>query len=662
MKRKKILSFCLSLCMMISLLPACSRSAAAQTETEILLSDDGISVDGSSISADASSPVYQSTKIETHEDVAADLKDLENTVVNITKAGVYRISGEIENAQIAVSAGEEDNVTLILDGVSITCRTAPAIMVYSACEPAEAEKAGVTIYLEENSENTVNGSHTLKTETDTVKHDAAVSSNVSLIIDGSGSLTVNGDNEGIEVKYKHLTINNGIIHVISQDDSLNCSEDGIAHITINGGYLYCSAANGEEGDGIDSNGYITINGGTVIALANPNSMDSGLDSDSGTVINGGTVVGAGNMFDPLEEDSEQLYMFLQFSEAIDNLICVTDENENPIFAYDLPNDYSYLSFSTPYLTEGTYHVYIGGTIEGDESEGLYTNITSYSGGIQMQHGGKTEGSMGRGMHLPQGQKPEGTEKPYYFEEGTDTAEKPREYKNQTDGSDTAGRPQPPEGGKSDGNGPRGMSDSAGESSVDFVLSAANRSFTNVKTSEKSDTDGSVLSFQDVSDKDWFFNSVTAAGSQGLMSGLSETEFAPNKTMTAAELISVLFRMDGGKQETATEGNWYDTAVAWGQSSNIAASSFEAEKTVSREDTILMIYHMAKNRGLDVSKKDDLSSFTDTKSIAEEALEAVKWAVGSGLVKGSGNQLNPEGSLTRAEAAAILVQFSAMLSA
>ena len=50
-------------------------------------------------------------------------------------------------------------------------------------------------------------------------------------------------------------------------------------------------------------------------------MDSGLDSEMGTVINGGTVVGAGNMFDELDEESQQSYMFLQFTESTDDLIC-----------------------------------------------------------------------------------------------------------------------------------------------------------------------------------------------------------------------------------------------------------------------------------------------------------------------------------------------------
>ena len=199
-------------CMMFFLLPSCF---AANEETAIVISNDGVTVDGAAISESPSAAVYAAKKTEIHEDVAEELKDVENTVVTITKAGTYRVSGTAADAQIAVRAGESDSVALILDNVDITCRTAPAILVYSAFEPETVGEAGVTITLAEGSENTLTGSHTLATEEDAVKHDGAISSNVSLAIDGSGFLAVTGDSEGIEVKYKHLTINGGTIHVES---------------------------------------------------------------------------------------------------------------------------------------------------------------------------------------------------------------------------------------------------------------------------------------------------------------------------------------------------------------------------------------------------------------------------------------------------------------
>ena len=134
-------------------------------------------------------------------------------------------------------------------------------------------------------------------------------------------------------------------------------------------------------------------------------MDSGIDSDCGSFINGGVVVGAGNMYDPIEDASEQLYMLLQFSESTDDLLVVTDKDDHPVFAYDFPHSYTYIAFSTPELEEGIYHVYMGGEIEGVEKDGLYTEITSYTGGTKLHHGGAM---VNGGMRPPMGgMRPEG---------------------------------------------------------------------------------------------------------------------------------------------------------------------------------------------------------------------------------------------------------------
>ena len=153
---KKVFCFVIAFCMMLMLFPSCF---AAEKETTIVLSNDGITVDGTAISNSTSAAVYASKKIEIHEDVVEELKDVENTVITITEAGTYRISGTATDAQIAVKADESNSVTLILDGVDITCRTAPAIIVYSALEPETVGEAGVTISLAEGSENTQTGSH-----------------------------------------------------------------------------------------------------------------------------------------------------------------------------------------------------------------------------------------------------------------------------------------------------------------------------------------------------------------------------------------------------------------------------------------------------------------------------------------------------------------------
>jgi len=389
--------------MLLGMLLLCTGVLALEAETAIVLGD-VILVDGAVIPEDAAAPVYLACVTENHEDVPAELAGVSNRVVTIAKGGVYRISGAAADAQIAVKAGADETVRLILDGVDLTCRTHAAIAVYSAADPRTAGAYGVTIELAEGSENRITGSHNAVTGAEP-EFDGAIGSQVSLGFEGSGSLTMDADKEGVEVASGHLTINGGVFRIEAGDDPLNVSEDGVGVLTMNGGYVYSAVKNapGGEGDGIDSNGWIVFNGGTAINLAHPASQDGGIDSDMGSTINGGLIVGAGNMYDPIESDSAQLFMMLEFSESTDDLIVVTDAAGKPVFAYDFPHDYMYIAFSTPELVEGgVYRVYLGGTIEGTQQDGLYTEITAYTPGRQMVHGGGVAQQRSMAMQAPQG--------------------------------------------------------------------------------------------------------------------------------------------------------------------------------------------------------------------------------------------------------------------
>lgn len=623
---------------------------AATTETTVSLSDDKILVNGKEITEDATKAVYLDYKKETHSDVPEDLADLENRVITIADSGTYIFSGRATDAQIAVAAEDSDNVRVVLNGVDITCRTAAAIQVYSASDPRTEGEYGVTIEIAEGSENVVNGSHTKKTDTDDIKHDAAISSNISLGFEGSGNLTVNGDNEGIEVKYGHLTFNGGNITIHSNDDPINGSEDGVAVVTINDGYIFSSVTSDPqyEGDGLDSNGYIKINGGTAINLGHPYSMDSGIDSDCGSYINGGIVVGAGNMYDPIEEDSEQLYMLLQFSESTDDLLVVTDENDNPVFAYDFPYSYTYIAFSTPELEEGTYHVYLGGEIEGVEKDGLYTEITSYTGGTQLHHGGTVVNEKGFG-----GQRPEGMEPPEGFDgqrpeppEGMEWSEDMREHKGE--------RPEMPEGmeGQMPPRGDRQMASSSDTITEAFRLSKDSKTFTNVSSVVN------ASDFTDVAKDDWYYNAVTSAVSKGILKGATETTFAPTAAMTRGEALEAIYALAG--KPAAGEATFSDinanasyyAAAAWAEKNgiltDIAEGKLAAEAKVTREEFVQMLYNYLGGEAEGTLDK----KFTDAEKVTAE--NAFVWALDSRIISEKQESLRPTALLTKAEAATMLV--------
>ena len=175
-------------------------------------------------------------------------------------------------------------------------------------------------------------------------------------------------------------------------------------------------------------------------------------------------------------------------------------------------------------------------------------------------------------------------------------------------------------------------------------------------------------FTDVSEKDWFYGDVMFVYENGLMLGTSKTLFSPHGTATRGMMATILWRMEGspapkGKNSfTDVEaGKWYADAITWTAENGIFAGygkdKFGPDDPITREQLAAIFYRYADYKGYDLTVKGNLDKFKDSDKITDYAKTAMQWAVGSGLVKGkSGNLLDPQGTATRAEIAAMLHRF------
>ena len=175
-------------------------------------------------------------------------------------------------------------------------------------------------------------------------------------------------------------------------------------------------------------------------------------------------------------------------------------------------------------------------------------------------------------------------------------------------------------------------------------------------------------FTDVSEKDWFYGDVMFVYENGLMLGTSKTLFSPHGTVMRGMMATILWRMEGspvpkGKNSfTDVEaGKWYADAITWTAENGIFAGygkdKFGPDDPITREQLAAIFYRYADYKGYDLTVKGDLDKFKDADKITDYAKTAMQWAVGSGLVKGkSGNLLDPQGTATRAEIAAMLHRF------
>ncbi|MGM9640198.1 MAG: S8 family serine peptidase [Faecousia sp.] len=167
---------------------------------------------------------------------------------------------------------------------------------------------------------------------------------------------------------------------------------------------------------------------------------------------------------------------------------------------------------------------------------------------------------------------------------------------------------------------------------------------------------------------WAKEDIAEAVYRGLFNGIDEDTFAPDKPITRGQLVTVLYRMEGEPEGAAKssfadvkDGAYYAEAVNWAAENGIVngidEDTFAPNRPVTREQFAAILYRYAEYKELDVTARADLSAFKDADKVSSYAKDALSWAVAEGLIKGvSSTTLAPKGSATRAQAAVLLVRF------
>ncbi len=203
----------------------------------------------------------------------------------------------------------------------------------------------------------------------------------------------------------------------------------------------------------------------------------------------------------------------------------------------------------------------------------------------------------------------------------------------------------------------GHTHEAGETVVvnsDLTFTAVWSALPDIEPGEPSGPDEpvepSALPFVDVSVNAWYYESVKAAYEAGLMNGVTDTEFAPNATLTRAMIWTILARASG--VETEGGATWYAKAQEWVVANGVSDGE-DPMGNVTREQLVTMLWRL---NGSEVMT-GYIGNYIDTGDISEWANQAMLWAVQNGIIEGDENMaLAPKADTTRAQAATFFVRY------
>ena len=224
------------------------------------------------------------------------------------------------------------------------------------------------------------------------------------------------------------------------------------------------------------------------------------------------------------------------------------------------------------------------------------------------------------------------------------------------------------GGSSSGGSSSGGSSSGGGSSRPTSDKPADE---DLKDPDVPLTDTPIV-FVDVVRDAWYAKAVAAVAAQGLVKGVGENKFDPTASMTRSSLAEILYRLAGSEEQTAAafadvaENAWYSNAVAWaaknGVVTGVSDDTFDPERVITRQELAAMLVRYAKLVGMDTTADAKaLDKFADGENTGSWAVDGMAWCVSKGILEGKNEDtLDPTADISRAEVAVMLDRFVALL--
>ncbi|MBN1245698.1 carbohydrate-binding domain-containing protein [Candidatus Bathyarchaeota archaeon] len=328
-------------------------------------------------------------KSDNTENVTRGYVSVENAVIQITAGGDAvdaRTDFIMNSGQISVTSGGGSSNNIVAGNSAKGIKAIVSLIVESGTITANSADDAI----HSNGTITINGgSFTLSTGDDAIHADDSLTIN-------NGVFVITKSYEGLESAV--ITINNGNIHLASDDDGINLAGGNDAsgsipgdtfyssnyHLYINGGYIYVNA----NGDGIDSNGAITMTGGQVIVDGPTIRMNTAIDHDKPFKMTGGFLLAVGSSGTQIappqgpDASSTQYSVMVTFTSkkpAGTIIHLKTNSSGTEIFTFKPIKEYKTMVFCSPVLTTTTYDVYTGGSSTGSITDGLYTGGTYTAG-------------------------------------------------------------------------------------------------------------------------------------------------------------------------------------------------------------------------------------------------------------------------------------------